>query len=214
MRCRSRTTDWKIDVTVVMRDHRSKQNMNHRSPKRHSSSYDKEMDHAFTLIFHNIKRLQDGVLSSSDPNLLSNYNRKQPERKPMVRSQPPLRKRSRSEPFVGVIQQGESSSLLCQIGKSGSFHLLSGASKSPLQRRKVRFANVDCAAEEKVQRLPLAKGLHCPSERYDETSRNKNDGLSTNESNVSKQEETLVPLKDSATSELRRQESFYVGSEV
>lgn len=149
-----------------MRDQKRAQNMNNYSSRRRAASYGREMDQAFTLIFHNIKRLQDGVLSNSDPNLASAKSYEQPDllsKKPAMIPKPaPFRKRSRSEPLLGLtgeLQQVQSSSDLTEQSKSGSPHLLSEASKSPTQRRKVRFAD-DCEKErEKDRRSPQLSPL-------------------------------------------------------
>ena len=110
--------------------------MSNNPPRRHSSKYEKEMDYAFTLIFHNIKRLQDGVLSNSDPSLARRYSHEELE----SATQPPVRERSRSEDFLGRpferLRRQDSSPSLLQRSSSGSeFH------KSTSQRRKVKFAN-------------------------------------------------------------------------
>lgn len=141
-RHRTRTQTLKNSVVhvVVMRDHRGTQDMSNSSSRRHSSKYEKEMDHAFTLIFHNIKRLQDGVLSNSDPSLARRYSHEELERKSDVSHKPPVRKRSRSEDFLGRpferLQREDASRSLLQRSNSGSeFH------KSASQERKVRFAD-------------------------------------------------------------------------
>ena len=51
-----------------MRDHKSSEKMSNGQSRRHHT-YHKEMDHAFTLIFHNIKRLQDDRICNSAPNI-------------------------------------------------------------------------------------------------------------------------------------------------
>ena len=114
--------------------------MNNSSSRRHSSKYEKEMDHAFTLIFHNIKRLHDGVLSNSDPSLARRYSHEELERKSDVTHKPPVKKRSRSEDFLGRpferVKREDASRCLLQRSSSGSdFH------KSASQERKVRFAD-------------------------------------------------------------------------
>lgn len=72
----------------------------HRSGTR--SKYDKEMDNAFTLIFHNIKRLQDGHLSSS-PN--GDTASTQAEMNPPTALQVPRqRPRASSDPLSGLAE--------------------------------------------------------------------------------------------------------------
>lgn len=130
-----------------MKDHRKTPIMSSRSSKGRLSNYELEMDHAFTLIFHNIKRLQDGVLSKSDPNLAKNFS--QEEAKPAVsrRVKIPVRKRSGSEPYVGFVSGVQNDALILDR-KSGSLHDLSEVGRSPTPRRKVRFAD-DYATEGK-----------------------------------------------------------------
>lgn len=143
-----------------MRDNKqSSQNMNNCSSRR-QSHYNKEMDHAFTLIFHNIKRLQDDRLCNSAPSL--NNADDQPDMKPVMTLKVPFRRtRCRSDPSLGhteeedveqhVEQHVEHSSTRA---KSSSF---CGRDASPTQRRKVRFAD-DYAAKDKLQgRPPLTK---------------------------------------------------------
>lgn len=122
--------------------------MNSYSHRGRSGNYEKEMDLAFTLIFHNIKRLQDGVLSNSDPNLTKSNNHAEMEKKPEVAYETRMKKRSRSEPFLEIIgvQNGDGSLAVPQVQKSGSFN-----GRSLSTRRKVRFAD-DFAAEGKTQR--------------------------------------------------------------
>ncbi|CAH3033971.1 unnamed protein product, partial [Porites lobata] len=129
-----------IDVVPAMRDFKPTKDMSHHPSRKHSNRYDKEMDQAFTLIFHNIKRLQDGMLSNSDPDLTKEPSNFDLEPKTVKTIQKPVRKRSRSEDFriLGFgVQRTASPALI----KSGSLQQLSDAAKSPFQRRKVRFAD-------------------------------------------------------------------------
>lgn len=121
--------------------------MNSYSHRGRSGNYEKEMDLAFTLIFHNIKRLQDGVLSNSDPNLTKSNNHAEMEKKPVV-YETRMKKRSTSEPFLEIIgvQNVGGSLAVPQVQKSGSFN-----GRSPTTRRKVRFAD-GFVAEGKTQR--------------------------------------------------------------
>ena len=144
-----------------MRDHKRSQNMNNCSPRRRSNhdSYDKDMDHAFTLIFHNIKRLQDGHLCNSDPNLVQAYNQRveKPTTIPKVRQ----RKRSRSEPLLvfaeGEVEQNTEAS---SIQRSNS-QSVRGEENSP--QRRVRFADA-CGVKEhpKTLHTPLSKRCSGP----------------------------------------------------
>lgn len=72
----------------------------HRSGTRRK--YDKEMDNAFTLIFHNIKRLQDGHLSSSP---YGDTASTQAEMNPPTALQVPRqRPRASSDPLSGLAE--------------------------------------------------------------------------------------------------------------
>lgn len=137
-------------------------NQHHRSDKRNSFSstrgrkYDKEMDHAFTLIFHNIKRLQDGHLSNSTPNLEQADNAS--GIRPTVTLQVPLKRElSRSDPSLKLSQgdtTGETDASDLTRYKSGSF---SGTFiGTATQRRRVRFSD-DCSEEEDLRRPPLTR---------------------------------------------------------
>lgn len=94
--------------------------------------YDKDMDYAFTLIFHNIKRLQDGHLCNSD----SNLSQAERDVKQATAPKVPMRKRSRSEPFLGQTVQKNTEAAPSQKSDSRSLQ----GERSPLQRRRVRFA--------------------------------------------------------------------------
>lgn len=141
------------NVTVVMRDYKQALKMNNRRQASYDR-YDKDMDYAFTLIFHNIKRLQDGHLCNSDPNLTQAERDVKQTTAPKV----PVKKRSRSEPFLGfaegraVQEKAEASPSLRSDSRS-----LRGEGSS-LQGRRVRFAD-DCGVRE------YPKGLHFPSSK-------------------------------------------------
>lgn len=146
--------DGKITAIVAMKDYKRTGNMNNNSSRRRRN-YDKDMDQAFTLIFHNIKRLQDGHLCTSDPTLLlTNVGKRniivteKPEEKPQRR----MRKRSRSETFLAFVQEKTSTneSLESQTEENSS------------QRRKVRFA-VDCEHHRKV---PLSRTVSEPQKLH------------------------------------------------
>lgn len=138
-----------------MRNHKGDSlKMDNCSSRKHKN-YDKEMDHAFTLIFHNIKRLQDGRLCNSAPSL--DQSDVQPEIKPAMALKVPFqRTRCRSDPSFDGLTEKEKAQHVELSGprpKSGSF---CGTDASPLQRRKVRFAD-DYAAKDKRKPLPLTK---------------------------------------------------------
>jgi len=136
-----------------MKDHHRNQTMDNGSRRRRN--YDKEMDHAFTLIFHNIKRLQDGHLSNSTPTLERADSTSRI--KPAMTLQVPLeRELSRSDPSLGLAQghlQNHSKASELTRPKSRSF---CGESTSPTQRRKVRFSD-DFATKRDIQRPTLTK---------------------------------------------------------
>lgn len=161
--------------STKMKDHRQERNMSSgRLSKGRWSTYEQEMDHAFTLIFHNIKRLQDGVLSKSDSSLAENSNQEKLETKTNVSisTKFPVRKRSESAPyleFVNGAQNGGLPQALSQEHKSGSFHDVSDVGRSPTSGRRVRFAD-DYATEKKstirTHRLsPLASQAIFPNRR-------------------------------------------------
>ena len=120
----------------------------HRSGKR--SRYDKEMDNAFTLIFHNIKRLQDGQLSNNLPN--GDTAGRQAQMNPTSTLQVPMqRPRASSDPLRGLAEGGifrQTKEASDTRPKSKSI----GAEASPTsQRRKVTFAD-DYAAKQQRRR--------------------------------------------------------------
>lgn len=141
---------------AVMYDHKADSlNMKNCSSRGHGS-YDKEMDHAFTLIFHNIKRLRDDRLSNSAPSLYQADV--QPEKMPPMALKVPFqRERFRSAPSFGLtVKEMEQHAERSDIhAKSRSF---TGLDSSPLQRPKVRFAD-DYVAKDKLKttRAQLSK---------------------------------------------------------
>lgn len=180
--------------------------MSHHPSRKHSNRYDKEMDQAFTLIFHNIKRLQDGMLSNSDPDLTKEPSNFDLEPKTVKTIQKPVRKRSRSEDFR-ILGFGVQTTASPAHIKSGSLQQLNDAAKSPFQRRKVRFAD-DNAVRESVKRSNSTEGrLVCHRGREAETLK-----LKTNESIILRQEETLMPLKDSGAS--KGKQALFVVSDI
>lgn len=137
-----------------MRNHKEDyQNTNNCSPRR-QKKYDKEMDHAFTLIFHNIKRLQDGRVcnnaSSPDETDIGSEGMallKVPLHSTLSKSDPSLNKLTEDAIAQHVELPGTRT-------KSGSF---SGADVSPTQRRKVRFADDYAAKDLRLKASPLSK---------------------------------------------------------
>lgn len=128
-----------------MRDYKGSQNMNnHRTGRQ--SKYDKEMDHAFTLIFHNIKRLQDGHLCSSASD--------EAEMNPASTLKLPLqRPRAISDPLNGLAEGTVGQHMKASDTRPKSQSFTSGASPSP-QRRKVTFSD-DYTAKKEIQRSGL-----------------------------------------------------------
>lgn len=144
-----------------MKDHeRIIKNMNNASLRRRGH-YDKDMDHAFTLIFHNIKRLQDGHLCNSDPNLVvTDAGKRNVREKPDETPKVPRRKRSRSETCLQFVRD-----------ETPNQSVGSNAEGSSLQRRKVRFAD-DC---EHPMKLPLSRTVSEPHTLYS-SSKSAGDG--------------------------------------
>ena len=217
-RHRTRTQTLKNSVVhvVVMRDHRGTQDMNNSSSRRHSSKYEKEMDHAFTLIFHNIKRLQDGVLSNSDPSLARRYSNDELERKSDMTHKLPVRKRSRSEdflarPFERLKREDASGRSLLQRSSSGyEFH------KSASQERKVRFVDdYTPSARRSPQISPLAVNesfFHHNDSHYERSrSASQSHRLEEKKSNISNEGKICEP--ENPTVEKNEAELFN-GTEV
>ena len=115
--------------------------------------YDKDMDYAFTLIFHNIKRLQDGHLCNSD----SNLSQAERDVKKATAPKEPKRKRSRSEPFLGFAEGQRVENAEASPSEGSDSQSLRGEGNS-LQRRRVRFAE-DCGVRE------YPNGVHFPSSK-------------------------------------------------
>lgn len=131
-----------------MKDCHNRAHSMDRSSSRHRGGYDKEMDHAFTLIFHNIKRLKDGQLSNS-VSVLACHDSNASLSSPGESLQLPLRRDlSYSDPSINVPQENKAklrgTTNLSRL-KSRSF---SGAPVSPqTQRRRVRFSDDSMTAE-------------------------------------------------------------------
>jgi len=122
------------------------QNTNNCSPRR-QKKYGKEMDHAFTLIFHNIKRLQDGRVCNN----ASSRDEADIGSEGMALLKVPLHSTlSKSDPSLNTLTE----ELPGTRTKSGSF---SGADVSPTQRRKVRFADDYAAKDLRLKAPPLYK---------------------------------------------------------
>lgn len=138
-----------------MRNHKEdSQNTNHCSSRR-QKKYDKEMDHAFTLIFHNIKRLQDGRVCNNASSL--DEADIQPEAMALLKV--PLHSTlGKSDPSLNGLTEdhiAQHVELPDTRAKSGSF---SGTDASPTQRRKVRFADDYATNGTKLKtRPPLGK---------------------------------------------------------
>lgn len=126
-----------------MRDHNHTEDMSHNCPpSRRHNTYHKEMDHAFTLIFHNIKRLQDDRLCNSTPDMTQSQDDQRESIKPAMSLTVPSLQRTRckSDPLLKSTEDEieKRAEFLDGRVKSRSF---CGTEASPLQRRKVRFAD-------------------------------------------------------------------------
>lgn len=139
----------------AMRDQKRSENMynHHRSGRQ--SKYDKEMNHAFTLIFHNIKRLQDGHLcnTSSKP-IASDEAEMSPASTLML---PLQRPRASSDPSNGLaeghVRHGIAMDASGIRPKSQSFTCEASPSS---RRRKVTFAD-DYTTKAPLQRSDLTR---------------------------------------------------------
>jgi len=138
-----------------MRNHKEdSQNMNDCMSRRRKK-YDKEMDHAFTLIFHNIKRLQDGRVCNN----ASSLDEADIHPQAMALLKVPLHSAlSKSDPALNGFKEyhmAQHVELPDIRAKAGSF---SGIDSSPTQRRKVRFADDYATNDTKLNtRPPLSK---------------------------------------------------------
>lgn len=136
-----------------MRDYKRSQNMNNHRPGR-QSKYDKEMDYAFTLIFHNIKRLQDGHLCNSTSNAITSD---EAEMNPASTLKLPLqRPRASSDPLNGLAEGSVGQHMEASDTRPKSQSFTSGASPSS-QRRKVTFADANEKAKKQLQRSGLIR---------------------------------------------------------
>lgn len=144
-----RITTSRLENRNTMKDKKGWQKVNNcRSGSR--SKYDKEMDNAFTLIFHNIKRLQDGHLSNSHP--CSDTTGRQGEMNPPSTLQVPMqRPRASSVPLNRLTEGG----IFCQTKEASDTrpksHSVTDKVSPSLQRRKVTFAD-DYTAKEQCRR--------------------------------------------------------------
>ena len=137
-RCSIPTTRGEGFETKGMRNHKEDSQNTNNCTSRRQKRYDKEMDHAFTLIFHNIKRLQDGRVCNNDsspdeadiqPETMTLL--KVPLHSTLIKSDPSLNRLTEDDIAQHVELPGTRA-------KSTSF---SGADASPTQRRKVRFTD-------------------------------------------------------------------------
>ena len=142
-----------------MKNNRRSQTSDVCCSQRRRSHYDKEMDLAFTLIFHNIKRLQDGHLSKSAPTL----SVEQPDESksginPTNTLHVPLaRERSSSVPSLRLPESMQTHTGASNLTRPKSRSFCSDAT-SPRQKRKVRFSDDYATTNEHViQRSALAK---------------------------------------------------------
>ena len=140
-----------------MRNHKEDSQNRNDCLARRQKKYDREMDHAFTLIFHNIKRLQDGRVCNNVSSSLEEVDI-QPEAMAFLKAVPLHSTLSKSDPSLNgltehhIAQHGERPDTRA---KFGSF---SGIDASPTQRRKVRFADDYATNDTKLKtRPPLRK---------------------------------------------------------
>lgn len=161
-----------------MRDHMRSQKMKNHRPGRHGK-YEKEMDQAFTLIFHNIKRLQDGHLFNSASSLITPDDA---EMNPASTLKLPLeRPRASTDPLNRLTEGSAQQHMKVSDTRPKSQSFTSEASPSS-QRRKVTFAD-DYTAKEQVQRSGLTRQTTMvrPSNRH--CFEMKGDSLSNGRSN-------------------------------
>ena len=120
---------------------------------RRHHTYHKEMDHAFTLIFHNIKRLQDDRICNSAPNIAQPQYDQQESINPAMTLKVPFvqPKRCMSDSSLKLAVEDTQHHLkgLESRAKSRSFN---GIETSPMQRRKVRFADDHEMKDRRVDR--------------------------------------------------------------
>ena len=138
-----------------MRDQKRRQKMtSHRSGTR--SKYNKEMDNAFTLIFHNIKRLQDGHLSSGPPN--GDTASSQAEMNPPTTLQVPRqRPRASSDPLCGLAESRIFRQTKEVSDTRPKSHSVTDEASPSLQRRKVTFADDHTVKQQPRQTPDLIK---------------------------------------------------------
>ena len=142
-----------------MRDHKSSEKMSNGQSRR-QHTYHKEMDYAFTLIFHNIKRLQDDRICNSAPNIAQPQYDQQESINPAMTLKVPFAqpKRCMSDSSLKLAVEDTQHHLkgLESRAKSRSFN---GIETSPMQRRKVRFADDHEMKDRRVdgQRKSLTK---------------------------------------------------------
>lgn len=133
-----------------MKDRHNRAQSMDRNHSRRRGGYDREMDHAFTLIFHNIKRLQDGQLSKSESMLARDDLCSSAAEITSVNSlRLPLRRDlSRSDPSLRVSQENTRKRTEAPDLLRPNSHSLCNALVSPQpQRRRVRFLDDSATAE-------------------------------------------------------------------
>lgn len=138
-----------------MRDDKRSKIMSNNSSSRRQSSYDKEMGLAFTLIFHNIKRLQDDRLCNSTPSLNQAQDQEPTNKRPsMTLKMPTLdRTRCKSDSSLPLVEEAmEQHETFPDSGVESP--CFSGTEASPSQRRKVRFADDYATKSKRVYRAP------------------------------------------------------------
>ena len=117
------------------------------------------MDHAFTLIFHNIKRLQDGHLSNSTTTLEQEEGKSEITTCTNTLEVPLKRERSRSDTSLLRYTAVDMRTLIdvqsnTKLPKSRSY---CGEGASSVGVRKVRFSDDYVTRKEDIRRPPLTK---------------------------------------------------------
>ena len=147
-----------------MRDQKRCQKMdNHRSGIR--SKYDKEMDNAFTLIFHNIKRLQDGQLSNNPPNG-DTAGRPGEMNPPSTLQVPRQRPRASSDPLRGHAEGGIFRPTKEASDNRPKSQSVTDEASPSSQLRKVTFADDYTAKQQRRRASDLIKTIVRSSTTY------------------------------------------------
>ena len=142
-----------------MKDHQHRsQNMDACSSRRRRK-YDQAMDHAFTLIFHNIKRLQDGQLASNNEPTCQREDGASGQNSTATLQVPLHRQLSGSDPSL-ELAQGNTKKQTCAADltrpKARSFSGVDSTAIRDSPRRRVRFSE-DFSAGELFQRPSLPR---------------------------------------------------------